>query len=110
MLSLFVRCISQIPPSPRPPPPPSIHRWQDGDSLKTSESSNTEEKKSESSSPPDSSLHLVALDLKWFVTLHHALLSARDAVVLAGDMIEKNTEKILRPKGNNSGRGGMYAF
>lgn len=83
---------------------------QDGDSSKTSESSSTEEKSSESSSAPDSSLHLVALDVRWFVSLHHTLLGARDAVVVAGDMIEKNMEKLLRPKGTNTQGGSMYSF
>eukprot|EP00903_Cladosiphon_okamuranus_P006555 g6403.t1 len=83
---------------------------KDGDSSKTSESTSTEEKSSESSSSPDSSNHLVALDIKWFVSLHHTLLRARDALVCTGDMIEKNTEKLLRPKGTNTQGGGMYSF
>lgn len=83
---------------------------QDGDSSKTSESSSTEEKSSESSSSPDSSNHLVALDVKWFVSLHHTLLRARDALVCTSDMIEKNMEKLLRPKGTNTQGGGMYSF
>lgn len=80
---------------------------QDGDSSKTSESSSTEEKSSESSFSPDSANHLIAIDIKWFVSLHHTLLKARDALVCAGDMIEKNKEKILRPKGTNPQGGGM---
>lgn len=76
----------------------------------TSETSSSEEKMSESSPVPDSLLHLVALDVKWFVTLHHNILEARDALVLSGDMIEKNMEKLVRPKGTNTHRGGMYTF
>ncbi|CAM9762502.1 unnamed protein product [Pylaiella littoralis] len=83
---------------------------KDGDSSKTSASSSTEEKSSESSASPDSSNHLVALDIKWFVSLHHTLLRARDSLVCAADMIEKNMEKLLRPKGTNTQGGGMYSF
>lgn len=83
---------------------------QDGDSAKTSDSSSTEEKTSESSFAPDSTNHLVALDMKWFVSLHHTLLKARDSLICAADMIEKNMEKLLRPKGTNTQGGGMYAF
>ena len=83
---------------------------QDGDSSKTSESTSTEEKSSESPASPDSSNHLVALDIKWFVSLHHTLLRARDALVFTSDMIEKNMEKLLRPKGTNTQGGGMYSF
>lgn len=77
---------------------------------KTSESSSSEEKQSESSSPPDATLHIVALDMKWYVSLHQVLANARDAVVLAADMIEKNTEKIKHPKGTNTQGGAMYSF
>lgn len=83
---------------------------QDGDTSKTSESTSTEEKSSESSSSPDSSNHLIALDIKWFVSLHHTLLKARDSLVCGADMIEKNMEKLLRPKGTNTQGGGMYSF
>ncbi|CAB1118571.1 unnamed protein product [Ectocarpus sp. CCAP 1310/34] len=83
---------------------------KDGDSSKTSESTSTEEKTSESSFAPDSANYLIALDVKWFVSLHHTLLRARDSLVLAADMIEKNMEKLLRPKGTNTQGGGMYSF
>ncbi|CAM9903251.1 unnamed protein product [Scytosiphon promiscuus] len=83
---------------------------KDGDSSKTSESSSKEEKTSESTSSPDSSNHLIALDIKWFVSLHHILLKARDSLVCAADMIEKNMEKLVRPKGTNTQGGGMYSF
>ncbi len=101
-----------IPHTTLPPFPPSNEpteriESQDGDSSKTSESSSVEEKSSEASFPPDSANHLVAIDIKWFVSLHRTLLRARDALVFSADMIEKNKEKILRPKGNNPQGGGM---
>lgn len=91
---------------------PGVHDacLQDGDVSKTSESSSSEEKQTEISSPPDVALHIVAYDLKWYVSLHHALVDARDAVFLASDKIEKNMEKLIRPKGSNTQGGSMYTF
>lgn len=83
---------------------------KDGDSSKTANSTSTEEKVTDPPIVPDSRLHLVALDVKWFTTFHRAVLGARNAMVLAGDMIEKNMEKMVRPKGTNTQGGGMYSF
>lgn len=82
---------------------------KDGDASKTSKSCSSEEKVSETSSPPDAMQHIVALDLKCYVSLHHTLMAARDALMIVGDMIDKNMEKLQRPKGTNQSSG-MYAY
>lgn len=83
---------------------------KEGATSKTSNSESSEEKLSESSYAPDITLHIVALDLKWYVSLHHTVLATRDALMIAADMVDKNMEKLLRPKGTNTHGGGMYAF
>lgn len=88
----------------------SILFLQDGDTSKTSNSSSTEEKTTLGWAAPDSSLRLVAIDIAWFVQLHHIAVLCRDGMIIAVDMIEKNMDKIIKPKGDNNRDGGMYAF
>ncbi|CAM9178235.1 unnamed protein product [Ascophyllum nodosum] len=83
---------------------------KDGDLSKTSDSSTTEDKTSQGWSAPDSSLHLIAIDVSCFVDLHHMALQARDALIISADMIGKNVKKLQKPKGTNNRGSSMYSF
>ncbi|CAM9580476.1 unnamed protein product [Discosporangium mesarthrocarpum] len=83
---------------------------KDGNVAKDTTSTSEEESSTEASFSPDAFLRIVAIDVTAYVTLHHALLGARNGLAVAGDMIEKNMEKIVRPKGNGNASGAMFAF
>ncbi|CAM9510092.1 unnamed protein product [Choristocarpus tenellus] len=84
---------------------------KDGDVSKQSSSTSEEESSKSASYSPDYALQIVDIDTNEYISLHHSLLKARNGLLIAGDMVEKNIEKIMHPKGTNTSRGsGMYAF
>ncbi|GLE01625.1 hypothetical protein PINS_up010459 [Pythium insidiosum] len=52
--------------------------------------------------------NVVAIDVKWYFHLARVLELVRDAYAIAFDRIEKNKDKILKPRGQERSGYGMY--
>lgn len=57
---------------------------------------------------PDYCHYLVATDVKWWFTLRDALRQVQDSYLTVCDAMEKNMEKVARPKGSGGGGMAMY--
>mmetsp|Transcript_49346 Transcript_49346/g.96506 ORF Transcript_49346/g.96506 Transcript_49346/m.96506 type:complete len:252 (+) Transcript_49346:86-841(+) len=85
---------------------------KDGDENKSSEST-TVERKSTVSGDIDEHLRLkgvVAIDMKYYAEWKAVLRSATDRYAAVLDQIEKNKEKITKPRGGNPGGAAMSMF
>jgi len=85
---------------------------KDGDENKSSEST-TVERKSTVSGDIDEHLRLkgvVAIDMKYYAEWKVVLRSATDRYAAVLDQIEKNKEKITKPRGGNPGGAAMSMF
>jgi len=71
--------------------------------------SKTETTKTTSAAPlEDAVAHIVDLDVARYIELAYLLETARDAYIFVGDALEKNKEKITKPKGDGANAMSMF--
>lgn len=74
---------------------------KDGDENKSVTTSSDKETATASAPVEDWASNVVAVDLKWYFNLARTLEGVRDQYAVTYDIIEKNREKILLPRGNS---------
>ncbi|CAM9297260.1 unnamed protein product [Phaeothamnion confervicola] len=82
---------------------------KDGDQSSQTHSESTDEKVTDAAGVPDAWLQLASIDVKCYVGLRELAGATAEALLVTADMVDKNGEKIRRPKGNGSD-GGSAAF
>jgi len=83
---------------------------KDGDENKTSESNSTDVTNTDGVSSHDAIEYLVALDVKWYFNLYDTMEYLRDTIAIVNDVLEKNHDKVSRPKGERGGKGHFDMF
>lgn len=74
---------------------------KDGDENKSVTTSSEKETATASAPVEDWVSNIVAVDVKWYFNLARTLEAVRDQYAVTYDIIEKNREKILLPRGNS---------
>lgn len=82
---------------------------KDGDEDKSVKATVTKDSVTTSSPVDDWLAQLVVLDVKWYFNLAHLLEGLRDQYAITFDVIEKNKDKITRPRGSGA-HGGFSMF
>lgn len=74
---------------------------KDGDETKSVTTTSAKETATANALVEDWAANVVAIDLKWYFNLARTLEAVRDQYAVTYDIIEKNKEKILLPRGNS---------
>ncbi|TMW60291.1 hypothetical protein Poli38472_000333 [Pythium oligandrum] len=81
---------------------------KEGDEKKSVVSSVDKESSTSAAPVDDWIAQVVAIDVKWFYNLARTLEIVRDAYAIVYDRVEKNKDKILRPRNQERAGYGMY--